>query len=88
MSERWSLGTVALLMLVIALIIGSGLIGCASVHYDVIIRNGKIYDGSVTAPCVGDVAIRGDKIVLLRNGQHTNARPGRALRRKTIRQPG
>ena len=31
--------------------------------YDVIVRNGTIYDGSGGAPFAGDVAIRGDKIV-------------------------
>ena len=33
--------------------------------YDVIIRNGLIYDGSGGTPFVGDVAIRGDKIVAI-----------------------
>jgi len=32
-------------------------------HYDVLIRNGTIYDGSGSAPFVGDVAIKGDRIV-------------------------
>jgi N-acyl-D-amino-acid deacylase len=31
--------------------------------YDVLIRNGTIYDGSGKSPFTGDVAIRGDKIV-------------------------
>jgi N-acyl-D-amino-acid deacylase len=33
--------------------------------YDVIIRNGLIYDGSGGTPFTGDVAIRGDKIVAI-----------------------
>jgi N-acyl-D-amino-acid deacylase len=36
------------------------LMHCA--HYDTIIRNGTIYDGSGGAPRSGDVAIRGDRI--------------------------
>jgi len=37
--------------------------GCAApTHYDVIIRNGTIYDGSGSAPITGDVAINGDEI--------------------------
>ena len=39
------------------------LAGCsAQQDYDVIIRNGTIYDGSGDAPFVGDVGIRGDAI--------------------------
>lgn len=33
------------------------------VPFDIVIRNGAIYDGSGAAPFVGDVAIRGDRIV-------------------------
>jgi N-acyl-D-amino-acid deacylase len=43
------------------------LAGCASTPaapaYDVLIRGGTIYDGSGSDPMVGDVAIKGDKIV-------------------------
>src|SRR4051794_32552263 len=42
-------------------------VGCATAtvpaHYDTVIRNGMIYDGSGSAPRHGDVAMRGDKIV-------------------------
>ncbi|MFQ5463176.1 MAG: amidohydrolase family protein [Phycisphaerae bacterium] len=39
------------------------LAGCSIAHrYDVIIRNGTIYDGSGKAPFIGDVAINGDTI--------------------------
>jgi N-acyl-D-amino-acid deacylase len=31
--------------------------------YDVVVRGGTVYDGSGTAPFVGDVAIKGDRIV-------------------------
>jgi N-acyl-D-amino-acid deacylase len=34
----------------------------ACTHYDVIVRNGQVYDGSGSAPVVADVAIRGDRI--------------------------
>ena len=32
-------------------------------HYDVIVRNGTLFDGSGNPPVVGDLAIRGDRIV-------------------------
>ena len=35
----------------------------AAEHYDVIVRNGTLYDGSGGAPATGDVAIRNDRIV-------------------------
>ncbi len=38
-------------------------LGAAPPGYDTIIRGGTIYDGSGRAPYVGDVAIRGDRIV-------------------------
>src|SRR5437667_7059312 len=43
-----------------------------AVNYDVIIRNGTIYDGSGTAPVVGDVAIHRDSIAAV--GKLGNAR--------------
>ncbi len=40
--------------------------GCtAPTQYDVVLRNGTIYDGSGTAPFVGDVAIDGDVIAAI-----------------------
>ncbi len=40
---------------------------CATVaptqNFDVIVRDGIIYDGSGSAPYIGDVAISGDKII-------------------------
>ncbi|MDQ3079561.1 MAG: D-aminoacylase [Pseudomonadota bacterium] len=54
---------------VIAALAGLLLSSCANVNapsgYDVVIRNGTIVDGSGGAPYVGDVAIRGDRIVAL-----------------------
>jgi N-acyl-D-amino-acid deacylase len=49
--------------------------GRAAADYSVIIRGGTIYDGSGGAPFVGDVALKGDKIVYV--GAHA---PGRAAR--------
>lgn len=43
-----------------------------SVHYDVVIRNGSIYDGGGGAPFTGDVALAGDSIVAV--GQIRSAR--------------
>ena len=38
-------------------------LSCAPVkEYDVVIRNGTLYDGSGSAPTVGDLAIQGDRI--------------------------
>jgi N-acyl-D-amino-acid deacylase len=45
----------------------------ASEGYDVLIRGGTVYDGSGAAPFVGDVALRGDRIVYV--GAHA---PGSA----------
>jgi len=50
--------------------------GCgATTEYDLVLRNGTIYDGSGRAPVVADVAIQGDKIAAV--GQFDAAR-GRA----------
>src|SRR3954454_8407768 len=43
--------------------------------YSMLIRGGTIYDGSGGAPYVGDVAVKGDRIVFV--GPHA---PGRAAR--------
>ena len=43
--------------------------------YDIVVRGGTVYDGSGGAPYVGDVAIKGDKIVYV--GPHA---PGSAAR--------
>ncbi|HEX8842797.1 MAG TPA: D-aminoacylase, partial [Sphingomicrobium sp.] len=47
----------------------------APADYSVLIRGGTIYDGSGGAPYVGDVALKGDRIVYV--GPHA---PGRAAR--------
>lgn len=47
----------------------------AATDYSVLIRGGTVYDGSGGAPYVGDVALKGDKIVYV--GRHA---PGRAAR--------
>lgn len=45
-------------------LISIGICSCASpTRYDIVIRNGTIYDGSGGAPVRGDVAINGDTIV-------------------------
>ena len=45
--------------------------------YNVLIRGGTIYDGSGAAPYVGDVGIKGDKIVYV--GPHALGRAGRTI---------
>jgi N-acyl-D-amino-acid deacylase len=50
----------------ISLVVCGIAIGCAApARYDVIIRNGTIYDGSGSAPITGDVAILGDEVAAL-----------------------
>jgi N-acyl-D-amino-acid deacylase len=40
----------------------------ASASYDVVIKDGTVYDGSGNPPFVGDVAIRGDRIAVIDTG--------------------
>ncbi|MFX1514529.1 MAG: D-aminoacylase, partial [Promethearchaeota archaeon] len=35
------------------------------VHYDLIIRNGIIYDGSGTSPFIGNIAVTSDRITAI-----------------------
>lgn len=52
--------------LLILALISMTLASCASpTRYDIVIRNGTIYDGSGGAPIRGDVAINGDTIVVV-----------------------
>ena len=51
------------------------LLGCtAPEQYDVLIRNGTIYDGSGQAPYTGDVAIRGDTLAAVGDVGNATAR--------------
>jgi N-acyl-D-amino-acid deacylase len=59
----------------------AALVGCETSErtamnptYDVILRNGTIYDGSGGAPFAGDVAIRGDTIAALGNLSQAHGR--------------
>src|SRR5690349_15367231 len=58
-------GVVAWLGIVSHLIAGHSMQILAAEPFDLVIRGGTIYDGRGGAPRVGDVAIRGDKIVAL-----------------------
>src|SRR6266566_7156077 len=54
------------------------LTGCTmAAEYDLIIRNGTVYDGSGNAPSTGDVAIQGDRISAI--GQLSAARGRREI---------
>jgi hypothetical protein len=47
-------------------LLGSGLSGCSSSSaggYDVAIKNGMIYDGTMAAPYATDIGVVGDRIV-------------------------
>ncbi len=55
----------------LAAIVGLFWGGCAVTaggEYDVVIRNGTVYDGSGSAPFAGDVAVRGDRIAAVGKG--------------------
>jgi N-acyl-D-amino-acid deacylase len=54
---------VSIFVLAAALLQGSAATGADSAHYDVLIRNGLIYDGSGGTPFAGDIGITGDRIV-------------------------
>jgi len=54
---------VAIAALAAALLQGSVANGAETAAYDVLIRNGLIYDGSGGQPYAGDVGIKGDRIV-------------------------
>lgn len=49
-------------VLPLLVLLSAACVTTAPPEYDVVIRNGTIYDGSGTAPLLGDVAIRGDRI--------------------------
>ncbi len=55
-----------------------------SVSYDTVIRGGTIYDGSGGKPYVGDVAIRGDRIVFVGRHASGNARQTIDARGKAV----
>ena len=48
-------------------------------RYDLIVRDGTIYDGSGNAPFVGDVAIRGDRIDVPPRLHHLSTSAGSGL---------
>ena len=48
-----------------------------SAEYDLIIRNGTIYDGSGSPPVTGDVAVNGETIAAIGHVAQ-RARPGRS----------
>jgi N-acyl-D-aspartate/D-glutamate deacylase len=63
--------TIGLLSTAAALLCVSGAAAKADEAVDVIIRGGTIYDGGEGKPFVGDVAIRGDRIVYVgKSGRH------------------
>lgn len=63
--------TIGLLSTAAALLWVSGAAAKAEKAVDVIIRGGTIYDGSDGKPFVGDVAIRGDRVVYVgKSGRH------------------
>jgi N-acyl-D-amino-acid deacylase len=71
------------LAFVLALMTATALAGCASApprsvtneHYDLLIRNGLVYDGSGAPPKRIDVAVNGDRVVaLLPAGSRADAR--------------
>jgi len=60
LATRNPIGLLSLVFIVAALT------GCSPpVQYDVVLRNGTIYDGSGSSPIVGDLAIDGDTIIAI-----------------------
>ncbi|MFU8812231.1 MAG: amidohydrolase family protein [Balneolaceae bacterium] len=55
--------TLSLFLIVVTVLLG--LASCTPESYDVIIKNGTIYDGTGQAPFQTDVAIRGDRIAFV-----------------------
>jgi N-acyl-D-amino-acid deacylase len=51
--------------ILLSLLIASVLISCGGPDYDIIIRNGMVYDGSGSAPIEADVAINADTIAFI-----------------------
>lgn len=67
--------TIGALAAAAALLSVAGAMARADEAVDVIIRGGTIHDGSTGKPVIGDVAIRGDRIVAVgRPGRYTAAR--------------
>ncbi|NCW45791.1 MAG: D-aminoacylase, partial [Gemmatimonadaceae bacterium] len=52
-------------MLVLSALLSPGVLTAQSARYDVILRGGTVIDGTGAAPRRADVAIRGDRIVLV-----------------------
>ena len=74
-ASRSACRTIGLFSIAATLLYASGSAARTDGVVDVIIRGGTIYDGGEGKPFVGDVAIRGDKIVHVgRPGTHSAAR--------------
>ena len=64
---------VAVAALGVALLVTGGAAGAEADFYDLLIRNGTIYDGSGGVPYVGDVAVKGDRIAYVGPSQPADA---------------
>src|ERR1051325_1620508 len=58
----------------LALLVIVSNLSAADVTFDLLLRNGTIYDGSGKKPFTGDVAILGDKIAAVGKLKHASAR--------------
>jgi len=58
----------ALPMMILSFFVGCRGIVSSSDTYDILIRGGLIYDGSLARPAEGDIGIKGDKIVAVGRG--------------------
>lgn len=61
----------------LALLLSCASLSAAAPNYDLLVRNGTIYDGSGGKPFPGDVAIKGDKIAAI--GKLKNAKASRVI---------
>jgi N-acyl-D-amino-acid deacylase len=61
--DRMKIRTLAILALVLALVTLGPAQNAPKPDYDILIKNGQVYDGSLDPPARLDVAVKGDKIV-------------------------
>lgn len=69
LSLRKVLASLTNALLIMVLLISAGgsrtAFGADAQNYDVLIKGGTVYDGTLKPPCVEDIAVQGDKIVAI-----------------------
>ena len=75
--------TCAVLGIALGLSCAAAPVSAKSPAYDLIVRGGAIYDGTGAAPIMGDVAVRGDRIVAM--APHIKGKARRTIDAVTFR---